>query len=115
MATEMTALAVPTNYELGKAAPARVATSSPAPTVAATAPSSQTAFAQARLLFQQRKYDEAIPTLNPVIASNPNLAPAYTLGAVSRIRSKQTAYELADFNYWLRLKPRKRGIVVASA
>lgn len=68
----------------------------PSTATAANFPTAQSslarvAFAQAVLLFQERKFEETTAVLNRAIAADPKLAAAYQLGGLSRVQKNQRA------------------------
>lgn len=57
----------------------------------------------ATLLFQQQRYEEALPHLDAVVASSPNLAQAYSLRGQMRARVGQYEGAIQDLDRYLAL------------
>lgn len=76
----------------------------PAP-VAVTIPPGQALTNQARLLFNQRKFKDAIEALGRALAADPHSEEALRWRALSRLQVNQIAEARADLDELLRLKP----------
>ncbi len=112
---------------LGNAVPSTPQPAAVSPTVSPTAPAVspanppqaqrpvQPALALAGSLLQLRKFDDAAAVLTQVIATNPNLATAYSLRGAARLGKLQTSDALADFNQSIALEPGNAHFLIGRA